>query len=707
MRVLLSCAFWIGFVSAMALNITPSAHAIQFVSPGYAARGEVMFPVALSPIEVLGVTAALRQGVPNLYVQQYLRGETGSFAFKGNKQIFPFSDLLSVSEGQAFAVRGVEPFSGGIDVLIEQCSDAVCDYHLLRLSGADLAPSKLPVVFPATCPDIALLANKTIMACQSIYTYTDQDIAEVLSGSSFFHDAVTLNEQRVAISATAQEARLHYRDKSLIIVSEPAAMDLQCALTSKDVVYYHCLSRIEVNEKTLRYNVFTGHIEPVYGEPVVNLPKVWETTFDQSFEAMSLVVDQEHFFVKISGSTKVVYENWSLAGERFTSRQFDTKERLAYAGLSRDPMNYLLLSAHRGATGQDVIAIYDNLAGASLPQLKQGIIPATRSTLEYRTDIVAQDENTLPGDIQVSFEGLPAFLQWDPVARQLSGTPANTDVGTYEFVLTLTGQPEQTRDHSLSLEVLLIPYEIRVYEPTLFERWKIDEPAWLDGLLKAAPTWPTLEDDEINLTFTRHNRSESELSFTPAEDTPLPAWLRWDPQQYKLSGTPEQKNVGVHNVTLIATDVFDAATPKRYDLQINVVEVDEPFRVLSNGQATLSVGDNYSYQLVTEDEETPPAEMTINAAFHPKWLTWDSELRQLSGTVPSTQEAGDVLVQFLIWDEAGHSMIHQFSLTIESNADTESSAGSFPKHAMLLLLLIGLRRKLKSTDGKTMSPASL
>jgi len=147
----------------------------------------------------------------------------------------------------------------------------------------------------------------------------------------------------------------------------------------------------------------------------------------------------------------------------------------------------------------------------------------------------------------------------------------------------------------------------------------------------------------------------------------LADWLTFDVDTGALTGTPEESDIGSHDVTLLVSDGSDEVTQ---NFTITVVAADiEPVNsaptIKSAALLTSTVALTYSYTLTATDSDDD--EITLSATTSPDWLTFDVSTGLLTGT-PQDSDIGAHEIALLVSD--GTDEVSQnFTITVQAAAD--------------------------------------
>ncbi|MEC9318671.1 MAG: putative Ig domain-containing protein, partial [Pseudomonadota bacterium] len=333
--------------------------------------------------------------------------------------------------------------------------------------------------------------------------------------------------------------------------------------------------------------------------------------------------------------------------------------------------------------GQFTLSIYSQLDVNHPPLFNQlnGVAVATEMSESVILDV--RDEETMSEELAVTVEDALPFVVFDADSRTLTVSPKHNDAGQYSVAVDAVDPQGNAQNVSLPLNVVLTPYVWQVFEPALFEQIEVEAPVSVTALFSSLGRWPLLEDDSVEIMFTWLNRESDDV--TVVFDT-LPDFFVYDDDSDTLTASPLQEHVGQHVLNARLFDRFDSEQPpEEVRLTFNVLEVDDPLVVTSDGNGRVNVGDLYSYTLTVEDEETTLSQMRIDVLEAPDFVTFDRDSATLSGT-PSQDDVGPNEVQMLITDRGGNRVLHKFEVSvISTDNDIERNGGAIGIWGTLML----------------------
>lgn len=261
---------------------------------------------------------------------------------------------------------------------------------------------------------------------------------------------------------------------------------------------------------------------------------------------------------------------------------------------------------------------------------------------------------------------LPSWLGFDAETRTLSGTPGNGDVGELDVRIVATDAIGETASADFTLSVNNVN----------------------DAPVSAAPADQTAtEDTSFNFvlptgTFTDVDAGDT-LIYTAAlsDGSALPTWLSFDEATRTFSGTPQNGDVGVFSVRVVATDNAGVSAFADFDIDVENVN-DAPtvvtaipnqstnedaafsFTIPAGAFGDVDAGDTLTYT-VTMGNGDPLV----------SWLSFDAATRTFSGT-PGNADVGVRGIKVTATDAAGASVSDQFNLTVVNTNDAPVAAGT-------------------------------
>ncbi|QEY13627.1 putative Ig domain-containing protein [Cellvibrio sp. KY-YJ-3] len=264
---------------------------------------------------------------------------------------------------------------------------------------------------------------------------------------------------------------------------------------------------------------------------------------------------------------------------------------------------------------------------------------------------------------------LPAWLNFDPLTRTFSGTPANGDVGTVSIdVIADDGNGGTVTD----------TFNIVVANTN-------DAPI----VANTIPNQNTAEDSTFNFQFNINTFADSDvgdtLTYTAqlAGGGALPAWLSFDPVTRTFSGTPANGDVGTVSIDVITNDGNGGTATDTFNIVVaNTNDAPTVANVIPDQNATEDSAFNFQFNSNTfadadvGDTLTYTAQLAGGGAL-PAWLNFDPLTRTFSGT-PANGDVGAVSIDVIADDGNGGTVTDTFNVVVANTNDAPIVANTIP-----------------------------
>ncbi len=211
----------------------------------------------------------------------------------------------------------------------------------------------------------------------------------------------------------------------------------------------------------------------------------------------------------------------------------------------------------------------------------------------------------------VSIVNLPSWMNFNSTTGEISGTPADGDVGTY-------------------LAIMLTVEDIAGASSTLaaFDVTVVNVPPTISGSLPAAT-------QDVAYSFTP--TSSGAASF---QATNLPAWASINSVTGEVTGTPTNDDVGTtSNITIEASDINE--TVSLTNLELVVINVNDLPTLVGTPPEFAFVDSAYSFALTANDIDGDTLLYTSNLSSAAPWASLDTT-NPLQPTIVGTPASGDV-----------------------------------------------------------------
>ena len=255
---------------------------------------------------------------------------------------------------------------------------------------------------------------------------------------------------------------------------------------------------------------------------------------------------------------------------------------------------------------------------------------------------------------------LPSWLSFDAATRTFSGTPGNGDVGAIDVKVTATDGGSEIVSDIFSLTITNTN----------------DAPE-----VTSTPA-TTTNEDELYSYFIFYRDVDLGDSVTLNVET-KPDWLSFDVASRRLLGTPENKDIGSHDISIKIEDKQGITAEQNFTVTVlNTNDAPTITQILNN--QTVKENNLFSYTfgenlfLDEDPDDSLNYSLTLsNGSDVPEWLSLNTADRTLSGT-PGNNDVGEISLKLVATDSGGLKTEGQFSITISNinNAPLVSKSNS-------------------------------
>ena len=295
------------------------------------------------------------------------------------------------------------------------------------------------------------------------------------------------------------------------------------------------------------------------------------------------------------------------------------------------------------------------------PTLVNNVPPSQVATEDQPFSfVIACDtfEDVDVGDtLTYSVSELPSWLSFNPLTREFSGTPLNSDVTSVPITITITATDESSAWVSTSFELTVLNTN--------------DAPTVDQNI----PHQTAYEDSLFNYTIPSGTFSDVDLGDTlsyVAEN--MPDWLFFNPRTHKFQGTPTNSDVttdGPIRITVRVTDRSGASACTEFCLTVENTN-DAPFvdTGLTNQTATEDLPFTYTLPTSAFDDVDYGDSLTFSVSDLPCWLSFDPCTGEFSGTPTNSDVTRrPICITVTATDESGASASTKFELTVLNTED--------------------------------------
>lgn len=272
---------------------------------------------------------------------------------------------------------------------------------------------------------------------------------------------------------------------------------------------------------------------------------------------------------------------------------------------------------------------------------------------------------------QQNGQSLPAWLTFNPTTREFSGTPSNDDVAVLSIKVVATDSNRANIADVFDLTVINTNDSPILSDPILDQTMPEDSTI---SFTIPITTFVELDQGDV-LTYT----------VTLSDGSPLPAWLTFDSPTRNFYASPTNDNVGIHGISLTATDLFGASATNAFTLVVtNVNDAPTVTQIPNNtGYEETYHEINISSYFTDVDYNIPNSteQLSFSAEGLPPGYTINSTTGIISGN-STNDTVGDYSVSVTGTDLENASVTSTFTLSIENVNDAPFVVGSLTNQAL-------------------------
>ncbi len=288
--------------------------------------------------------------------------------------------------------------------------------------------------------------------------------------------------------------------------------------------------------------------------------------------------------------------------------------------------------------------------------------------------------NDADGDtLTFNVANAPSWAAFDSASGILSGTPADTDVGTYQNIVIAVSDG---RGGTASLPAFSITVTRANAAPVIG-----GNPVTTVEAGQLYTFVPTASDpDGDALTFTVTN---------------TPSWTAFDSTTGTLSGTPSDTDVGTYAGIVIAVADGRDGTASLPAFSITVEQANADPVIAGNPATTVEAGQLYTFAPTANDPDGDTLTFTVTNT--PSWAAFDSATGTLSGT-PADADVGTYADIVIAVDDGrgGTASLPAFLITVEQ-ANTDPVIAGTPVTVVEAGQLYTFAPTASDPDGDTLT----
>lgn len=257
--------------------------------------------------------------------------------------------------------------------------------------------------------------------------------------------------------------------------------------------------------------------------------------------------------------------------------------------------------------------------------------------------------------LNFSIANPPSWASFDVATGALTGTPSNSDVGSYAgIVITVTD--------AANAQALLPAFTISVSNVN-------DAP-----VITGSPA--TTVDEDASYSFVPSASDVDTNDSTVFSITNQPSWASFDTATGALTGTPDNSHVGVTSGIVITVTDSAGASDSLTAFNITVNNINDEPTISGAPATTIAQGASYSFVPVVTDPDVGDSK-SFSITNAPSWLSFNSSTGALSGT-PSNDDIGTAVGIVISVTDGGGAIasLAAFNLTVTNTNDAPVISGT-------------------------------
>lgn len=285
--------------------------------------------------------------------------------------------------------------------------------------------------------------------------------------------------------------------------------------------------------------------------------------------------------------------------------------------------------------------------------------------------------------LSFSIDNPPAWTSFDTLTGQLSGTPANDDVGTFAGIVISVSDGAASR----SLPAFDLTVSAGAPPP----------PVNRAPVISGSPAQAATVGELYSFQPMASDPDGQALSFSISDK---PGWANFSTATGRLRGTPGSADVGEHrNIVISVTD--GAATTSLPAFAITVVAANAAPQIGGTPATSVTVGQAYSFQPTASDPDGQT--LTFSISGRPGWATFNTQTGRLLGTPADNHVGSHNNIQISVTDGIAVRSLPAFSIRVDAATNRAPVISGTPPAAVSVDEAYDFRPTASDADGDSLS----
>lgn len=301
----------------------------------------------------------------------------------------------------------------------------------------------------------------------------------------------------------------------------------------------------------------------------------------------------------------------------------------------------------------------------------------------------AQGSDVDADALTFSATGLPAWATLNPQTGALSGTPAESDVGTTADIVISVSDGEA----SAALPAFRITITSALPPPTPTPPASNSAPT-----ISGSPATSVTATQAYSFTPSAADPDGQALSFSIAN---LPAWASFSTTTGRLSGTPNTTQVRTYsNIVITVSDGSLSASLPAFSITVNAPANRAP-TITGTPATSATAGTAYSFTPTASDPDGQTLNFSI--ANKPSWASFSASTGRLSGTPGSANVGTTSGIVISVSDGVLSASLAAFSITVAAAPNTAPVISGTPSTSVAAGAAYSFTPAASDADGNTLA----
>jgi hypothetical protein len=331
---------------------------------------------------------------------------------------------------------------------------------------------------------------------------------------------------------------------------------------------------------------------------------------------------------------------------------------------------------------------------ASSPDPSAPVITGTPSMLVQAGNIYtfrpsASDPNGQTLKFQIT--GQPGWVIFDTNTGQMTGTPANTDIGeTAEITIAVTNGTQSAS---------LAPFVITITAPPVAtppgpSPPPVNTPPQISGV----PATTVVAGQAYTFLPTASDPDHDTLVFSV---TNKPSWASFSTTTGQLAGTPAKTNVATFsNITITVSDGKANTSLPAFAIIVQALPNHAP-TISGTPAASVIAGSGYAFAPAASDQDGDT--LTFSIQNKPTWATFSTSTGKLSGTPSSSQIGAYSNIVIAVSDGKVTTSLTAFTITVTAASSGAPTISGTPGTTVTAGSAYSFQPTAKGASGSTLT----